>query len=218
MARRRRNKDRIFDVNEHWVEQARIDKSKKATGAVSMIVKKADSAAVVLDPAEATLNIATLLLEHIAEETRQSPLPVSSATRDRRWHYAHPNDKADSSKIDARYPGKYQPDPYGGSYGVDSGYLLDSLVRNMKQVESGDRDRAKLLAGIPRNRQKAAFVLRGIKPNGALDRSSNEVLRKAIERWSRETISNDLARLKRKQAKLKRQRERALIRALMGKG
>lgn len=173
-----------------------------------MVVTKPDDCLVALDEGRNTLTLAQLLIAHITDETEKNPLPVATTTRVRRRQYLHPTEAADAAKIKQRYPGSWRPEP-NGSFGVDSGYLLDSLMKSLKKVEAGDK--VDVFAGLPRNRQKAAFVLRGIKPNGALDAGSNAVLAKAIKDWATSTHAADMERLRRKQLELQNKRRKALI-------
>jgi hypothetical protein len=107
-----------------------------------------------LDPEvaeEAPFSLAALLVSNIKHEVAQSALPVSQATRERRAR------SLKGAAQEGRYPAGFVPNP-NGPYGQDSGYLLSVLQANL------DANKKDAFVGIPKERAKAAFVLRRLSP------------------------------------------------------
>ncbi len=138
----------------------------KKQRALGLAIDVTVSASLLLDSQaadETAFSVGSLLVERIKDEADSSAFGVQHETRERRRR-ARDEDprrsRTGGAVKAARYPAGYIPDPQG-SYGVDSGYLLEKLILN---VDKGKKD---VFAGIPRNRGKAAFVLRRSSPIAA---------------------------------------------------
>ena len=210
------------DVNEAYeallasppkhLKGARVRRKAKGKKQFELVVKRADPAVANLDPGRHALTVAGLIMEGIANNLDSAKLPTRAITRQRRSNYRNPGSVADRALIKKRYPGKYQADPQG-YYGVDSGFLRDQLTKNLKLVRKGDK--ADVFAGIPRIRQKAAFVIRDVDPDtGKLSAGAKVLLAKATTRLSNEILIADIRKLekaKRLNAQLKAARGKAIF-------
>lgn len=153
------------------------------------------SAPLVIDPEvaeESAFSIGALIVTRIREGLEGSTLQVTQATKERRARAlaedARRSPTGGAVKA-ARYPAGFVPNP-DGAYGEDSGYLRTALTLNIA------RGKSDVFAGIPKNRAKAAFVLRRLSPlarGGAeLATAVRESLRERIKTIVRKTLRKAL--------------------------
>jgi len=123
-----------------------INKAPKG-GLVSTTVKVSNR--VILDlkvMREGTFQLADFLAKAAAAELVEHTGPIKDVTRQRRR-------RAQRTPQPGRYPGGFSPNP-GGTFGIDSGYLLSEF----KAAKTGGESAA---VTVPKNREKAAYVVRG---------------------------------------------------------
>jgi len=229
-------KSDLLDVNAFWeslspnvreqIDQAERSRARGVAGAgttamltehgkakFKMIVKKADPAVANLDPGAHAMNIASIVLGVIEEGLDSSTWPVSAPTQERRARARKSGNHRQRGQ--KRYPAGYTAGTYH-HYGKDSGYLQDSLFKNVKLVQAGDK--ADVLAGIPKIRQKAAFVIREINPDThELRGAGAKALARAVKISADRALANSLQKakkLKDQNRKLREQRRAEIFRLL----
>ena len=116
---------------------------------------------IVLDDEALAMNLAQHLSDAVRGDIDANQFPVDEETRARRAR----------KPVADRYPGGYYADP-SGPYGTDSGYLRDNIKASLDSGKSA-------FVGIPKIRQKAAFILRLISKT--VKNMSGARARKAVD-------------------------------------
>ena len=195
---RRKRKGKNDDLLEPFRKAAKEAATRIAAGetGVDIVVK----GPLIIDQEEAALapiTLGALIVQRIKDEMTSSTLLPQHETIERRKRALKSGVHNDQGT--PRYPGGYQARPQG-AYGDDSGYLRTALTLNVRE------GKADVFAGIPKNRQKAAFIIRRVSPTagaelpGAVARTTTEliktIVRKTVAKAVRKELRGTGARIK----------------------
>ena len=161
--------------------------AKRSKGVAQVNVKIKGGLFLDTDGSVPSFSVATLLADAIKGDIEANQFPVLERTRRRRTRSLR-------TPQQGRYLQGYQPNP-NGPYGTDSGYLRDNIKAALAKGNTA-------FVGIPRNRQKAAFVLRRISKEA--ERPSPKAINRGLLRALKAMVGKDKRKMQAEKRKLLR--------------